>query len=61
MDSSVTHQKTQTQTITVEDVNRLLDLGRLLFSVLTPDEIKALQKVFSKSSTSEKLGNAGGS
>ena len=61
MDSSVTHQKTQTQTITVEDVNRLLDLGRLLFSVLTPEEIEALQEMFSQSPPSKEIGNAGDS
>ena len=35
--------KTQTETqVTVEESNRLLEVGRLLFSVLTPDEIKEL-------------------
>ena len=61
MDSSVANQKTQIQMATVEDVNRLLDLGRLLFSVLTPDEIKALQEVFSKRPPSKEIGNAGDS
>ena len=59
MNSSLDEQKTQT--VTVEDVNRLLDLGRLLFSVLTPDEIEALQEEFAKFSASEKLGNTGDS
>ena len=61
MDSSVADQIKQTQTVTVEDVNRLLDLGRLLFSVLTPDEIEALQEMFSKSPPSKEIGNAGDS
>jgi len=42
--------KTKTQTekqVTVEEVSRLLEVGRLLFSVLTPDEIKELQNLFS--------------
>ncbi len=30
--------------ITIDDVNRLLALGQLLSSVLTPEEIEALQK-----------------
>ena len=46
MASSVVDQKTQTQTITVEDVNRLLEVGHLLFSVLTPEEIEALARGF---------------
>jgi len=29
--------------VTVEDVNRLLEVGRLLLSVLTPDELEELQ------------------
>ena len=61
MDSSIADQKTQTQRVTVEDVNRLLEVGRLLFSVLTPEEIEALQEEFAKFSASEELGNAGDS
>jgi|GEM_PF-5011175 len=30
-------------TASAEDVNRLLDAGRLLMSVLKPEEIKAIQ------------------
>ena len=47
--------------VTVEDVNRLLEVGRLLFSVLTSEEIEALQEKLSKHSSSEELGNAGDS
>jgi hypothetical protein len=61
MDNSVIKQKAHLQTVTVEEVNRLLDLGRLLFSVLTPEEIEALQAEFAKYSTSEKIGNTGDS
>ena len=61
MDSSVVDQKTQTQTITVEDVNRLLEVGRLLFSVLTPEEIEALQIEFARYSANEDIGNTGDS
>ena len=61
MDSSIADQKAQTQTVTVEDVNRLLEVGRLLFSVLTPDEIESLQEEFAKSSTRDEIGNAGDS
>lgn len=61
MNSSVADQKTQTQTVMIEDVNRLLEAGRLLFSMLTPEEIESLQKEFAKFSTSKKLGNTGDS
>jgi hypothetical protein len=43
-----TETKTQTEKqVTVEEVNRLLEVGRLLFSVLTPEEINELQNLFS--------------
>ena len=58
MNSSIADQKTQTQTVTAEDVNRLLDIGRLLFSVLTPEEIEELQKLLSPQ---KEIGNAGDS
>ena len=44
--------------VTVEDVNRLLEVGRLLFSVLTPEEIEQLQELLS---TLNQLGNTGDS
>jgi len=43
------NRPTQTQEeITQEDVNRLLDLGRLLKSVLTEDELTDLRKEIQK-------------
>jgi hypothetical protein len=61
MNTSATKQKTRPQTVTVEEVNRLLDLGRLLFSVLTPEEVETLQAEFAKCSISEEIGNTGDS
>ena len=61
MDTSVTNHKIQTQKVTVEDVNRFLDLGRLLFSVLTPEEIEALHEVFSNKPANKEIGNTGDS
>ena len=45
--------------ITVEEVNRVLEVGRLLFSVLTEEEIAELQQILNSSSDEGKLGNAG--
>ena len=53
--------KTQTRpekNITVEEVNRVLEVGRLLFSALTPEEIEELQKLLLSSKT---IGNTGDS
>ena len=53
--------KTQTsnqKNITAEEVNRLLEIGRLLFSVLTPEEIEELKKLLSPETT---IGNTGDS
>lgn len=44
--------------ITVEEVNRVLEVGRLLLSVLTPKEIEELQKLLSPQKA---IGNAGDS
>lgn len=44
--------------ITVEEVDRLLEVGRLLFSVLTSEEIEELQQLFSPKNP---IGNAGDS
>ena len=47
--------KTQTKKqITTEEVNRVLDVGRILFSVLTPEEIEELQRLLS---TQNAIGN----
>lgn len=37
--------KTKPQPVSVEEVNRVLEVGRLLFSVLTPEEIEELQEL----------------
>jgi len=44
--------------VTLEDVNRILEIGCLLFSVLTPEEIEDLQHLLS---LNNQLGNAGDS
>jgi hypothetical protein len=58
MDNQVADRKTQPQKVTVEDVNRLLEVGRLLFSVLTPEEIEELQEILA---AQEQIGNTGDS
>ena len=58
MDSTSNTKKQSELKITVEDINRVLDIGRLLFSVLTPKEIEALQKLLS---SNNKIGNTGDS
>jgi hypothetical protein len=61
MDISSIDQFVDNQTVEVEDVKRLLDVGRLLFSVLTPVEIEAIHDALTDSLASEKIGNAGDS
>jgi hypothetical protein len=55
--------KTQTESaldklVTVEEVNRLLEVERLLFSMLIPEEIESLQELLN---TQNQLGNTGDS
>lgn len=45
MDSLESDPQNPNQAITVDDVKRLLEVGQLLFSVLTEDEIKSIQKI----------------
>ena len=45
-----TETKVTTVDVTVEEVNRVLEVGRLLFSVLTDEEIAELQRVLNGTS-----------
>ena len=58
MDSKTTTENQHMQQITVEEVNRVLEVGRILFSVLTPEEIEELQKFLS---SQKAIGNTGDS
>ena len=58
MKKQTVEANTKQEQVTVEDVNRLLDVGRLLFSVLTPEEIEDLQELLSPQ---KQLGNTGDS
>ena len=44
--------------VTVEDVNRVLEIGRMLLSVLTEEEIEELQEILSKQKADQNIGNA---
>jgi hypothetical protein len=45
--------------VTIEDVNRVLEVGRLLLSVLTKEELEELQHVINDLSEAQEIGNAG--
>jgi hypothetical protein len=51
--------------VILQDVNRLLELGKLLSSILTEEELKALQSAITTDSSKkclsspEKIGNTG--
>jgi hypothetical protein len=61
MDISSIDQFVDNQTVEVEDVKRLLDVGRLLFSVLTPVEIEAIHAALTEYLARDLIGNAGNS
>ena len=48
-----------TSEVTIEDVNRVLEVGRLLFSVLTEEEKEELIRLLSTPSSRSEIGNAG--
>jgi len=58
METAPIEESVTNKQITIEDVKRLLEVGRLLFSVLTEEEIKELQELLSPNSS---IGNAGNS
>jgi hypothetical protein len=58
MDAALNIKVQAEKQITIEEVNRLIDIGRLLFSVLTTEEIEELQTVFSNQ---KEIGNTGDS
>ena len=41
--------------ITVEEVNRILEIGRLLFSILTQEEIEELQSLLNGGDSTQSL------
>ena len=45
--------------ITIEDVNRLVEVGRILASVLTKEELEHLQENLSRESAIRVIGNTG--
>ena len=45
--------------ITITEVNRVLEVGRLLFSVLTEEEVAELQQILNRHSDENKIGNTG--
>ena len=56
----ITDQKRPIETqVTIEEVNRVLEVGRLLFSVLTEEEIAELQRILNGPSDENEIGNAG--
>jgi hypothetical protein len=53
------HKHPTESQVTVDEVNRVLEVGRLLFSVLTEKEIAELQRLLNGQSEEGELGNAG--
>ena len=46
--------------ITIEEVNRVLEVGRLLLSVLTPEELNQLEQLLNGQPHYPEIGNTGG-
>ncbi|MCH7587687.1 MAG: hypothetical protein IIC78_06585 [Chloroflexi bacterium] len=58
MDTTAKEEYQREIQVSLEEVNRLLEVGQLLFSVLTSEEIEELQKLLS---SNNKIGNTGDS
>jgi hypothetical protein len=51
--------KEKSPSVTIEEVNRVLDVGRLLLSVLTEEELEELKRFLKDDSWVDEIGNAG--
>lgn len=58
MDKQLPPSEISHPSVTIDEVNRVLEVGRLLLSVLTPEEIEELREWFS---SQREMGNAGDS
>jgi hypothetical protein len=47
------------QQVTVQEVNRVLEVGRLLLSVLSKEELEELRSLLAKNLADTKIGNVG--
>ena len=45
--------------VTIEEVNRVLEVGRMLLSTLTEEEIEELQEILSRQKADQNIGNTG--
>ena len=59
MSEEIAKNLSTTSEVTIEDVNRVLEVGRLLFSVLTEEEKEELIRLLSTPSSRSEIGNAG--
>ena len=59
MSEEITKNLPTISEVTIEDVNRLFEVGRMLLSVLTEEEIEELQEILSRQKSGEEIGNAG--
>ena len=55
-----TNETLDVNPITIEEVNRVLEIGRLLLSVLTPEELKQLEQLLNTQPSDPAIGNTGG-
>ena len=59
MDQKTKSKRPTEPKVTVEEVNRVLEVGRLLFSVLTEEEKAVLIRLLNTSPDENQLGNTG--
>jgi len=54
-----TNEILDVNSITIEEVNRVLEIGRLLLSVLTPEELNQLEQLLNSQPSDPAIGNTG--
>ena len=59
MSEENTKNLSTTSEVTIEDVNRVLEVGRLLLSVLSEEEIEVIQELLIRDEYKNEIGNTG--
>jgi hypothetical protein len=59
MDQKTKPKRPTEHRVTIEEVNRVLEVGRLLFSILTEEEVAELQRILNSPVDENEIGNTG--
>ena len=59
MSEEITKNLPTISEVTIEEVNRVIEVGRLLLSVLSEEEIEVIQELLIRDESKNEIGNTG--